>query len=123
MSKTVLVVEDDNLTRKSLVNLLIEKGLVVHEAVNGKAGLEQALATHPDLIVADVRMPEMDGITMIGEMRKDEWGKNVPVIVLTTDETTTTVNEALKAGVTVYLPKMTLDGQAIADQVALAVGD
>jgi CheY-like chemotaxis protein len=122
MSKTVLVVEDDNLTRKSLVNLLIEKGLTVHEAVNGKVGLEQALASHPDLIVTDIRMPEMDGVTMIEEVRKDEWGKNVPIIVLTTDETTTTVNEALKAGITVYLPKMTLDPGTIADQVVTALG-
>ena len=122
MSKTVLVVEDDNLTRKSLVNLLLERGLVVHEAVNGKVGLQQALAKHPNLIVADVRMPEMDGLTMIKEIRKDEWGKTVPVIVLTTDETTTTVNEALKAGITVYLPKMTLDPGTIADQVVTALG-
>ncbi len=122
MSKTVLVVEDDNLTRKSLVNLLIEKGIVVHEAVNGKVGLELALAKHPDLVLTDIRMPEMDGITMINELRKDEWGKNVPVMVLTTDETTTTVNAALKAGITVYLPKMTLDPGTIADQVVTALG-
>lgn len=122
MSKSVLVVEDDNLTRKSLVNLLLEKGLVVHEAVNGKVGLEQALAKKPDLVLTDVRMPEMDGIAMIGELRKDEWGKNVPIIVLTTDETTTTVNAALQAGITVYLPKMTLDPGTIADQVVIALG-
>ncbi len=122
MSKSVLVVEDDNLTRKSLVNLLIEKGLTVHEAVNGKVGLEQALAKHPDLVLTDIRMPEMDGIAMIGELRKDDWGKSVPVIVLTTDETTTTVNSALQAGITVYLPKMTLDPGTIADQVVTALG-
>lgn len=122
MSKTVLVVEDDNLARKSLVTLLIEKGLVVHEAVNGKVGLELALAKKPDLVLTDIRMPEMDGIAMIEEIRKDEWGKDVPVIVLTTDETTTTVNEALKAGITVYLPKMTLDPGTIADQVVTALG-
>ncbi len=122
MSKTVLVVEDDNLTRKSLVNLLIEKGIVVHEAVNGKVGLEQALAKHPNLIVTDIRMPEMDGIAMIGELRKDEWGKNVPIIVLTTDETTTTVNSALQAGITVYLQKMTLDPGTITEQVITALG-
>jgi len=122
MSKSVLVVEDDNLTRKSLVNLLIEKGLVVHEAVNGKVGVEQALAKKPDLILTDVRMPEMDGLAMIEEIRKDEWGKNVPVIILTTDETTTTVNSALKAGITTYLPKMTLDPGTIADQVVTALG-
>jgi|SRR5580765_1603136 len=122
MSKSVLVVEDDNLARKSLVTLLIEKGIVVHEAINGKVGLEQALTKKPDLVLTDIRMPEMDGLTMIQELRKDEWGKQVPVIVLTTDETTTTVNEALKAGITVYLPKMTLDPGTITDQVITALG-
>ncbi len=121
MSKTVLVVEDDNLARKSLVSALEEKGLKVHEAINGKKGLAAALTNKPDLIVSDIRMPEMDGLTMIDELRKDSWGKDVPVIVLTTDETTDSINQALQAGVTVYLSKTTLDPTAITEQVLTAL--
>ncbi len=122
MNKTVLVVEDDNLARKSLVSALEEKGLTVSQAVNGKEGLAAAITNKPDLIVTDVRMPEMDGLSMIGQLRQDKWGKDVRVIVLTTDETTTSINQALKNGVTVYLPKTTLDPAAITDQVLVALG-
>ncbi len=122
MSKTVLVVEDDNLARKSLAAELEEKGLEVKQAANGKLGLEIALDIKPDLIVSDVRMPEMDGLAMVEELRKDSWGKDVPVIMLTTDEAADSVNEAMRAGVTVYLPKTTMNPQIITEQVLIGLG-
>lgn len=122
MSKTVLVVEDDNLVRHGLVENLKEKGLGVIEATNGKQGLEKALASQPDLIVSDVRMPELDGLSMLEQLRKDSWGKDVPVIMLTSDETTTSINQALQAGVTVYLAKTSLQPNQLTAQVLLALG-
>jgi two-component system chemotaxis response regulator CheY len=122
MSKTVLVVEDDDLVRHGLAENLKEKGITVLEAADGKAGLETALANKPDLIVTDVRMPEMDGLAMLEQLRQDEWGKGVPVIVLTTDEATASINQALEAGVTAYLPKLDLEPQAITEQILVALG-
>jgi len=46
-------------------------------------GLRQALQEHPDLIVLDIIMPRMDGITMLPELRKDVWGKTAKVLLLT----------------------------------------
>lgn len=123
MSKKVLVVDDDKLARKGLTKVLEDAGMDVSEAVNGKEGLEKALREKPDLIVTDVHMPQMDGLQMIEELRADEeWGKSVPVVVLTVDDATTSINQALAAGVTFYLTKTGMTPDAIADQVVVAVG-
>lgn len=115
--KTVLVVDDDRLIRQSLVQALKDAGLQTVEAGGGQEGLDKALEARPDLILADVRMPGMDGLQMIEELRTDDWGKQVPVVILSTDETTESVNQALSAGVTVYLSKTQLTPDAIAQQI------
>jgi len=82
-SQTILVVEDDKPQREALVEKLGREGFKVSQAVNGIEGLEKALAGHPRLILLDIVMPQMDGISMLKELRKDEWGKTAPVLVLT----------------------------------------
>ena len=67
-------------------------------------------------------MPEMDGLTMVEELRKDQWGQSVPVIILTADEGMDIINQALSAGVTVYLTKVGVDSRMLADQVVTALG-
>lgn len=81
--KTILVVEDEKNIRDGLVYGLHRKNFLTIEAQNGKEGLELALAHHPDLILLDLLMPEMDGITALKKIREDSWGTHVPVIVLT----------------------------------------
>jgi len=81
--KKVLIVEDEAPLRQALVDKLGREEFTTLEAVNGKEGLERALKGHPDLILLDIVMPVMDGMTMLKELRKDSWGKKVPVILLT----------------------------------------
>ena len=81
---TLLIVEDDAPERKALVDKFTRDGFMVHESVNGEAGLATALREHPDIILLDIVMPKMDGMTMLKRLREtDEWGKHVPVIILT----------------------------------------
>jgi CheY-like chemotaxis protein len=122
MNKTVLVIDDDKLALKSLTSLLTNSGLTVLEAGDGEEGLEQALKAHPDLVVTDVHMPKLTGFELIEQLRKDDWGHNVPIIVLTADEGTDAINQALSAGVTVFLTKSGVDSQTLADQVLTALG-
>lgn len=122
MSKTVLIVEDDKLVRESLARSLEEKGLTVLQADNGKDGLEKALAGDVNLVLTDVIMPEVDGLTMLSKMREDSKGKEIPAIILTNDEETDNLNKAMEAGVTVYLSKANLDADAITSQVLVALG-
>jgi len=83
-SKKILVVEDEKALRRALVDTLTGAGFVVLEASDGVEGLDIALKQRPDLVLTDRDMPGMDGLKMLGEIRKDEgWGKKVPVVVLT----------------------------------------
>ena len=52
-------------------------------AKNGEEGLRQALSGHPDVILLDIILPVMDGLTMLRKLREDEWGRAAKVIVLT----------------------------------------
>ncbi len=79
----VEVAEDEAPERIVLRDKLTQSGFAVVEAKDGEEGLGVALRDHPDVILLDLRMPKMDGMTMMGKLREDDWGKQVPVIVLT----------------------------------------
>jgi len=81
--KTILIVEDEKNLRDAVVDILQLKKFLPIEAKNGKEGVELALSKHPDLILLDLIMPQMDGMTAFKKIRKDVWGANVPVIILT----------------------------------------
>ena len=82
--KVVLIVEDDLALRKVLVDKLNDEGFEVLEAADGAIGLTEAIENHPAIILLDIFMPNMDGISMLSKLRStDAWGKHVPVLVLT----------------------------------------
>jgi DNA-binding response OmpR family regulator len=80
----ILIVEDEVVINKVYAEELRDQGFLVITAVNGRDGLELALREKPDLILLDILMPIMDGLTMMGKLREaDLYGKNVPIILLT----------------------------------------
>jgi CheY-like chemotaxis protein len=81
---SILVIEDDTMTRDVLCRLLEGMGYVAHAAVNGRSGLDW-LAGHaaPGLILLDLMMPEMDGFEFLIELRERPPLVDVPVIVVT----------------------------------------
>jgi len=81
--KKVLIVEDERSIREAIVDVLNRKGFLSIEAKNGKEGVKLALSQRPDLILLDLIMPEMDGMTALKKIREDAWGAHVPVIILT----------------------------------------
>ncbi len=91
-SYKILIVDDDKMMRDILTDRLSrEPELKISTANNGKEGLNIALADYPDLILLDVQMPVMDGITMMKELRKVSTAQDIKVIFLTnfdTDEAT-----------------------------------
>ncbi|MCC7160326.1 response regulator [Candidatus Nomurabacteria bacterium] len=83
-NKKVLIIEDDDALRKVLKDKFTLEGFDVLEAKNGEEGLENANSLHPDIILLDIVMPKMDGLTLMKKLRaQNEWGKNVPIIMLT----------------------------------------
>ena len=81
--KTILIVEDEKILRDAVTEILRLKNFLPLGAKNGKEGVELALSKHPDLILLDLIMPAMDGMTALKKIRKNAWGKKVPIIILT----------------------------------------
>jgi len=84
IKKKILIIEDEMSQRKALVDKFTREGFRVIEVQNGEEGLNIALKEQPHIILLDIVMPKMDGLTMLKKLRqKNQWGKNVPVILLT----------------------------------------
>ena len=81
--KTILIIEDERSLREALVDILRIKEFRTLSAINGSEGVEIALREHPELILLDIIMPEMDGMAALKKIRDDAWGKKVPIIILT----------------------------------------
>ncbi|MFA6375917.1 MAG: response regulator [Candidatus Paceibacterota bacterium] len=109
--KKILIVDDEAVLLELLSSKVSQGGFLVVEARDGDEGLQKALSEHPDLILLDIIMPKMDGITMLKKLRLDPWGKNVPVIILSNLNTAESVEKSLANGAYDYLIKIdyTLD--------------
>ena len=97
MPKKILVVED-NLDTRELIHLhLTTEGFAVVTASNGREGLYLASAEHPDLIITDISMPEIDGLELVRQLRTQSGFESLPILVLTAfgaDQ----MDQAIKAG-------------------------
>lgn len=103
MPKTILIVEDETVLRESLAELLKEEGYDVLEAPHGRAAYELALDRPLGLVLSDVRMPEMDGITLLNHLQ--QICPQTPVIVMTAYGTVESAVAAMRAGAYDYLLK------------------
>ncbi len=82
--KTILIVEDEPALLKVYAERFSNEGFSVLKASNGQEGLDMALEKRPDIILLDILMPVMDGLTVMQKLREnDSWDKNVPIIFLT----------------------------------------
>ena len=86
MSQTVMVVDDSMMVRAQVRRVLVSAGFDVIEAGDGIAALEKARA-NPGLalIIVDVNMPRMNGLDFLEALRREEHGREVPVVILTTE--------------------------------------
>jgi DNA-binding response OmpR family regulator len=80
---TIVIIEDDQVISQMYRMKFESDGFTVHVAGNGKDGVKVVKETNPDLILLDMQIPIMNGDEALGEIRKHDWGKDVPVIVLT----------------------------------------
>ena len=90
---------------KVLTKSFRSEGFDVLNVRNGKQGLSMSLKERPDLILLDIVMPKMDGMTMLSKLREDQWGKKVPVILLTNLNDSKKAIEGMQSGVHDYLVK------------------
>ena len=94
--KTVLVVDDEKDIREALQDKFKSEGFSVLTADDGDVAIQIALEKHPDIIILDVIMPNMSGWDVLEALRKDAWGIDVPVIMLTVLDDVESASKAMK---------------------------
>jgi DNA-binding NarL/FixJ family response regulator len=121
----VVVADDQALVRSGFLSLLrSEDGIdVVGEAANGYDAVKVAKAERPDVILMDIRMPEMDGLEATRLITADPALQSVRILVLTTFDLDAYVHEALRAGASGFLLKDTLPAELLTAVRVVAAGD
>lgn len=121
--KKVLIIEDESAIRRIIMDKFSESGFSVIEAEDGEVGLRLAFAEKPDIILLDLMMPKVDGLMVMEDLRKDEWGKSVPIIILTNfsaDDHIT--NEVVKHEPSYYLLKTDWPIEEVVEKVRSIIG-
>lgn len=112
--KTVMVVDDAALARVYYRSILEEAGFRVTEALNGLEALEVLLAETVDLLIVDINMPQMDGLTFLRALRQKKGPMaSIPALVTSTESATPDFAAARAAGANYYLVKPVERGQLV----------
>lgn len=115
---SVLIVEDETPLLKALTTQFSDREFEVHSAANGQEGLDLAMKHKPEIILLDLNMPRMDGATFMEHLRQDDWGKEVPVIILTNlQPDDSIINSLARTNPAYYLIKAEWDLGDIVDKV------
>jgi DNA-binding response OmpR family regulator len=103
--KRILVADDEPDVRELVVYRMKRSGYDVIEAKNGEEAFELAVANIPDLIVADVMMPRVDGYELTRRLRAEQTTQRIPIILLTAKTQEADVSQGFDAGADDYLKK------------------
>ena len=104
-SQSILIVEDDEVTREMLKKSLETNQFKVVTAINGKDGLERVKKAKPALILLDLMMPEMDGFEFAERLRENKEWLDVPVVVITAKDLSREDHKRLKGNVEAIMQK------------------
>lgn len=117
----IVIIEDDP-TISQMYRIKFESdGFEVHLAANGQIGINVAENVRPDIILLDLQMPEMDGTEALKIIRSRDWGKTVPVIILTNLGEEEAPHELRSLGVDSYIVKANYTPRQVVEQVKSAI--
>lgn len=105
MGKSIMIVDDSATMRQILGHTLRQAGYGVIEGVNGQDALNKLQGQHVELIITDLNMPVMDGITFIRQVRRLPAMRGTPVLMLTTESQAEKKQEGKAAGATGWILK------------------
>ncbi len=108
---TILVIEDETKIRENIQEILELEGFDALTAENGRIGVQLAQAHHPDLIICDVMMPELDGYDVLVALRQDPDTLKIPFIFLSAKATTADFRKGMSLGADDYLTKPFTPGE------------
>jgi CheY-like chemotaxis protein len=101
----ILVIDDHETNLKLARTLLSAEGFEVTTAVNATSALEAARATHPELVLADIQLPDMDGLELTRRLKRDPETADIVVVALTAYAMPTDEQQAMEAGCDGYIAK------------------
>lgn len=124
MAKKLLLIEDDRILLEMYKKLFRNHDYDVSTATDGENGLKKALKEHPDLTLLDIRMPKMDGMTLLKYLRQDSWGKDAKVIILTNlDATDNILKGVTKDYPSYYLIKSNTKPVEVLEYIKEVIGE
>ena len=103
--KPVVLLIEDNEDFRFYLKDIFQAYYTIKEAADGKQGWQQVLACNPDLVVSDIMMPEMDGLTMCRKIRSHEATNHIPVVMLTAKADKHSKLKGLETGADIYIAK------------------
>jgi len=117
--KMILIVDDEEEVTRAISDAFVNQEFATLTAKDGEEGLSICLREHPDLILLDILMPKMGGMIMLQKLRQDEWGRQVPVIILTNvnPNTSSVLNSVLENNPAYYLVKSDVKLGGIVEKV------
>lgn len=121
--KRILIIEDEEQIIDVLDRKLKKEGFETLLARDGVKGLEKALKEKPDLILLDLILPWMDGMTLLSKLREDDDGKKIKVIVLTNLDTAEKIYMSKEKGVFDYLVKTNWTLDDVVERIREAFGE
>lgn len=105
MSYSILVVDDNELNLKLAQQILVASGYEVRAAARGEQAIEMASTRRPDLILLDIRLPDIDGLEVLRRLRSFPEIKNVPIVAMTAQAMPDEVERFVAAGCDGYIQK------------------
>jgi len=105
MSKTVMVIDDSPTLRQVVSVTLVKAGYNVLEAVDGVDALKKLENSEVNLIICDVNMPNMDGISFVKEVKSSQKHRFLPIIMLTTESQNERIQAGKEAGAKAWIVK------------------
>lgn len=122
MSTKIAIIEDDAVISQMYRMKFEADGFEVEVAANGKDGVELVKTFSPDLALMDLQMPEMDGAEALAVIRGEDWGKTVPVIVLTNLGEEEAPKSLRALGIHSYIVKADLTPRQVVERAKAALG-
>ena len=117
----IAIIEDDAVIAQMYRMKFEAEGYEVQVAINGKVGVALVEKMRPDIILLDLRMPEMDGAEALQLIRKRSWGKDIPVLVLTNVGEEEAPSELKDLNVLSYIVKADLTPRQVTERVKAAL--
>lgn len=115
----ILAIDDEKIYHNLIIHALKSQNYTIETASNGSEGIEKARTFHPDIIITDVMMPDMNGYEVTSALRREEEFARTPILVLTAQSDMQAKLEAFEAGADDYLTKPFVPGELVARTLAL----